>query len=73
MLPRGLATATHGRPTRPSRTLTIPVIQMGPKIITGDGPPSSSTGDSHDLYIDTSTNAFYGPKNPSTGWGTPLP
>ena len=73
MLPRGQATATHGRPQRPVKRSLPSAPEAGPRIIVGNGAPTSSVGGSHDLYIDSSTNNFYGPKNPSTGWGSPLP
>lgn len=73
MLPRGQASATHARPQRPAKRTLPSVPESGPRIILGDGAPTSSVGGSHDLYIDASTNSFYGPKNPSTGWGSALP
>ena len=72
MLPRGQANATHGRPQRGIRTMQVKPPLQGPKLISGDGTPSSSTGNTNDLYIDTSSGHFYGPKKPSSGWGTPL-
>ena len=39
----------------------------GPGIITGTGEPSATDGAVGDIYIDTTTNEFWGPKE-STGW-----
>ena len=38
-------------------------------IIAAEGPPSGDTGEVGDVYIDTASYDFYGPKD-SNGWGS---
>ena len=41
----------------------------GQSLLNGSGPPSSSTGNDNDLYIDYTNSTFYGPKT-SGNWGS---
>ena len=46
--------------------------ESGSTLFTADGAPSSSLGANGDVYIDTLTYDFYGPKQ-TGGWGAPAP
>ena len=43
-------------------------VEAGASLSTGEGPPIGSTGAIGDVYIDTLSYAFYGPKT-ENGWG----
>jgi hypothetical protein len=43
----------------------------GYSVLHGDGPPTASTGEDNDFYIDTSTTQLYGPRAGGV-WGSPV-
>ena len=43
-------------------------LQLGATLLTAGGPPNGETGDLGDVYIDTLSYTFYGPKQ-TGGWG----
>gem|GEM_PF-5625633 len=53
-----------------------PQGQDGTSILSGATPPSAAVGQPGDFYLDTATEALYGPASGVAGdltWGTPLP
>jgi hypothetical protein len=46
--------------------------QNGNGVLSGEGAPTMEDGQYGDFWYDVIEAAFYGPKNPTTGWGSPI-
>lgn len=71
MLTRGHAVATYGKPnTGQSRIVEVSNSNTlgGTKVHVGSGAPTASLGNTGDMYLDSTTGSWYGPKDPSTAW-----
>lgn len=78
MLPRGHATSTYGKPVQ--RSLPTPGKNglNGTVVHVGTGAPSTTIGATGDMYLDSGTGQWYGPKDRtvisgSTSWGGAIP
>jgi len=71
MLSRGHATPVYGKPVTRPLISQAPSGPTGTKVHVGTGAPSTAIGVNGDMYLDSSTGNWYGPKEgPVTGSGT---